>query len=95
MDIKYSRKFIRQLKQYKEDEELLQYLAKKIKHIRTASAVSEIYELVPIRKTTSHYRIKVKISERIVYRVGIKILRRVIWFASIESDKKRFYKQFP
>lgn len=95
MEIKYSRKFIRQLNQYRQDEKLLHTLTKKIKHIQSVSSPADIHELVQIRKTSAHYRIKVKISERIVYRIGISIFHNAIWLACIEKDKKRFYRQFP
>lgn len=95
MELKFSNKFTRQLKQYKNEKKLFQNLASKIKHIKSAVSISEITELVKIRKTSIHYRIRIKISERKVYRIGIIILHRTIWFACIENDKKRFYKQFP
>lgn len=95
MELKYSRKFIRQLTQYRQDKNLAHVLARKIKHIEKVSVAAEINELVQIRKTSTHYRIKIKISEKSVYRIGIKILNNRVWFACIEKDKKRFYKQFP
>ena len=95
MVLKYSRKFISQFKKYDDDKKLLQLIGKKINHVKTVSSASEISELVPIRKTNSHYRIKFKITEKIIYRIGISILDNTVWFACIEKDKKRFYKQFP
>ncbi len=95
MEVKYSRKFVRQLNQYKQDEKLLQAIAKKIKHFQSVTSTIGIHELVQIRKTSAHYRIKIKLSNRIVYRIGISILHNAIWFACIEKDKKRFYRQFP
>ena len=95
MELKYSKKFVRQLKEYKNDEHFFQILSKKIKHFESVSAISEIHELVQIRKTTVHYRIKIKVSDKKVYRIGISIFKHVIWLACIENDKKRFYKQFP
>ena len=72
MVLKYSRKFIRQFKKYDDDKKLSQLVGKKINHIKTVSSVSEISELVQIRKTTSHYRIKFKISDKIIYRIASK-----------------------
>jgi hypothetical protein len=95
MELKYSNRFVRQLKQYRQDEKLFLLLGKKIKHIQSVDAAADISELVRIRKTTAHYRIKIKISERVVYRVGIAIHNNAVWFACIENDKKRFYRQFP
>ena len=94
-ELKFSRKFIRQLRQYKDDEKLLHILAKKIKHIESVSSADGINELVRLRKTSAHFRIKIKLSDKLVYRIGISILHNVVWLASIENDKKRFYRQFP
>ena len=95
MELRFSKKFVRQLKKYDGDEKLMQLLAKKIKHVQSVSASSAISELVPIRKTASHYRIKFKISDLTVYRLGLQCYHNTVWFACIEKDKKRFYKQFP
>ncbi len=95
MELKFSKKFIRQLERFQYDKKLYRLLAAKIKFIESASSESEISELVQIRKTNTRFRIKIKISNRIIYRVGINILHNKIWFACIENDKKRFYKQFP
>jgi len=95
MELKYSKKFVRQLKEFKHDVKLFQSLSKKIKYFQSVSTLSEIQELVQIRKTTVHYRIKIKVSDKKVYRIGVSILKNTVWLASIENDKKRFYKQFP
>lgn len=95
MELKFSKKFVRQLEEYKNDEKLFQILSKKIKYFESVSEPAAIHELVQIRKTTAHFRIKIKISDKKVYRIGISILKRVIWLACIENDKRRFYKQFP
>ncbi|HLG36397.1 MAG TPA: hypothetical protein VI757_16080 [Bacteroidia bacterium] len=95
MELKYSKKFVRQLRQYRNDEKFFQILSRKIRHIESVNSPAEISELVRIRKTSAHYRIKIKLSDRIVYRIGISVFRNTVWFASIENDKKRFYRQFP
>ena len=95
MELKYSNKFVRQLKRYNHDKKLFQILARKINHIESVSSSSEFHELVRIRKTSAHYRIKIKITDKIVYRIGISIHRNTLWLAFIETYKKRFYKNFP
>ena len=53
MELKYSKKFVRQLKQYKHDDKLFQILGKKLRHIQSAADIDELTELVSIRKTTA------------------------------------------
>lgn len=95
MELKYTNRFLRDLKKYKDEKDLIQIIGKKANGITKASSADDIHELVRIRKTSSHYRIKIKISDKTVYRLGIIILRNTVWLASIESDKRRFYKNFP
>lgn len=95
MEYEYSNKFLKDLERYKNKRQLLNIIGRKVQHIKKAESTNEIHELVSIRKTKSHYRIKIKLSEKEVYRVGIVILKKTIWFACIDKDKRRFYKRFP
>jgi hypothetical protein len=95
MEYEYAKKYLKDLRRYKNNKALLSIVAKKIQHISKAKSLGEITELVAIRKTKSYYRIKIKLSENNVYRIGIAVLKNTIWFACIENDKKRFYKKFP
>lgn len=77
------------------NKDLISIVAKKIQHVSKAKTLEDITELVTIRKTTSHYRIKIKLPDKSVYRMGIKVLKNTVWFACLENDKKNFYKKFP
>jgi len=95
MEYEYTKKFKKDLLRYKTNEELIHILGKKIQHIAKTTSTKDIHELVTIRKTKAHYRIKIKISESEIYRIGIAVLKNKVWVACIDKDKKRFYKRFP
>jgi hypothetical protein len=95
MELKYTNKFFRDLKRLKNDKTLIYTIAKKANNIKAASSIKEIHELIRIRKTQAHYRIKIKISDKLVYRIGVVAIKNTVWFACINNDKKRFYKGFP
>ena len=74
---------------------MIRIIGEKVNHIIKVESAEEIHELVSIRKTTSRYRIKIKLSDEEVYRIGIVILKNTVWFACIDVNKRRFYKRFP
>jgi hypothetical protein len=95
MEYEYTNKFVRDLKRYQNNKDLIHIIGQKINLVIKVKSAKEIIELVPIRKTTSRYRIKIKFSKEKVYRIGIVILKNTVWFACIDDNKKRFYKRFP
>ncbi len=95
MEYEFTNQFVKDLKRFATNKVLLNIVAKKIQHVAKADSLDDITELIAIRKTTSHYRIKIKLPDKTKYRIGIKVLRKTVWFACLENDKKRFYKNFP
>ncbi|HTA26251.1 MAG TPA: hypothetical protein VK809_00570 [Bacteroidia bacterium] len=81
-------------KSFDDDSEFVHLLAVKVKHITKVASMEDIDGLVPIRKTTTNYRFKIK-TNKSTYRVGIKRIKKIIWLACIDNNKKRFYKRFP
>ena len=94
MESEFTNKYLRDLKSYKKDRELIHLLGAKINEAVKSNSIEDVNGLVLIRGTTVHYRFKIK-SGKIIYRIGIKHLKNTIWFACIDNNKKRFYKRFP
>lgn len=94
MEYEYTKKFEKDLQRYKNNPALIRIIGKKIKHIIRSASIDEIQELVPIRKKISRYRIKIRLAENRIFRIGIVVLKNTVWFACIDKDKKRFYKRF-
>ena len=94
MEYEYTNRYERDLLRYKHIEELIHSIGKKVLHVTKIDWIDEMQEAVALRKKTSRYRIKIKLSEDEVYRIGIIVLKNTVWFASIDKDKKRFYKRF-
>ena len=95
MEYEYTKKYWKDLKRYTTNKELIILVAKKTQSVIKAKALSDISELVPIRKTSAHYRIKIKLSDKNTFRIGLRVLKNTVWFSCLENNKKRFYKKFP
>lgn len=94
MDYEFTNEFLKDLKRFRSDQRLLQHLEAKINHTYNSISIEELNGFVPIRGTTTHYRFKIK-TNKSIYRIGVRRIKKVIWFACIDNDKKRFYKRFP
>ncbi|MBI3501105.1 MAG: hypothetical protein HY063_04860 [Bacteroidetes bacterium] len=94
MEYEYTNRYERDLLRYTDNEELIHIIAKKVLHITRIDSIDEMHETVVLRKKTSRYRIKIKLSQDEVYRIGIIVLKNTVWFTCIDKDKKRFYKRF-
>ncbi len=94
MEYNYTNRYERDLLRYKNNDELIHSIGKKVFHVTKIDSIEEMHEAIPLRKKTSRYRIKIKISPDEVYRIGIIVLKNTVWFTCIDKDKKRFYKRF-
>ena len=94
MEYEFTKQFAGDLRRYKTDQQFIHSIGKRINETIVALSIVDIHGLSQIRGITVHYRFKIKTKEA-VYRIGIKRLKKVIWFACIDNDKKRFYKRFP
>jgi hypothetical protein len=94
MDYEFTNEFLKDLKHFGPDSKFLQQLEAKINHTFNVTSIGRIDGFVPIRGTTTHYRFKIK-TDKTIYRIGVKRIKKVIWFACIDNNKKRFYKRFP
>lgn len=94
MEYEYTNRYERDLLRYNDNEELILAIAKKVIHVTKIDSIDELHEAVLLRKKTSRYRIKIKLSPDEVYRIGIIVLKNTVWFTCIDKDKKRFYKRF-
>lgn len=94
MEYEFTNQFLKDLKRFRKDARFLQHLGAKINHTFKTESIDKIDGLEPIRGTTIHYRFKIK-TDTFIYRIGIKRLKKIIWFACIDNNKKRFYKRFP
>ncbi len=94
MEYEYTKRYERDSLRYKDIEELIHAIARQILHVTKIESIDEMLEAVVLRKKTSRYRIKIKLSPDEVYRIGIIVLKNKVWFTCIDKDKKRFYKRF-
>jgi len=94
MEYEFTKQFLRDVKRFHRDDKFVHHLGAKINHTFNAVSIDKIDGLVSIRGTAVHYRFKIK-TDKCVYRIGIKRLKKIIWFACIDNNKKRFYKRFP
>jgi hypothetical protein len=94
MEYKLTNQFLKDVKSFGGDNNFVHLLAAKIKETVTATSFDQLDGLVSIRGTSAHYRFKIK-TDKTIYRIGIKRFKKVVWFACIDNNKKRFYKRFP
>ncbi len=94
MVYEFTNQFLKDAKRFHKDSKFVHLLGAKINETLNANSIEGIAGLQLIRGTFVHYRFKIK-TDSSVYRVGIKSLKKVIWFACVDSNKKRFYKRFP
>ena len=94
MEYEYTNQYERDFLRYKNNEELIHSIGKKVLHVTKINSIDELSEAIALRKKTSRFRIKIKLSPDEVYRIGIIVLKNTVWFTCIDKDKKRFYKRF-
>jgi|HubBroStandDraft_5_1064220.scaffolds.fasta_scaffold1565908_2 hypothetical protein len=94
MTYEFTNQFLKDIKRFGKNKKLIHLLGAKIKETNLADSIDGISGLQIIRGTAIHFRFKIR-TETTIYRIGIKKLKKVIWFACIDSNKKRFYKRFP
>ena len=94
MDYEFTNEFLKDLKRFRPDRKLLQNLEAKINHTYNSASIEQLDGFIRIRGTTTHYLFKIK-TNKTIYRIGVKRIKKVIWFACIDNNKKRFYKRFP
>ena len=67
MEYKLTNQFLKDTKFFADDTEFVHLLAVKVKHITKVASIEDVDGLVPIRKTSTNYRFKLK-TNRTIYR---------------------------
>ena len=88
MELKYNGQFNRDIAH--RNRELSVAIKHAILNVKKASTISQIQNLVKLKKYKVHYRIKVADD----YRIGIIIRGNKVWFARF-GHRSNFYKTFP
>lgn len=89
MELRYEGQFKRDVSHC--NSELADEIRKAIFNVKSAHKVSQIQNLVKLKKYKTHYRIKVAKH----YRIGIIIRGNIVWFARF-GHRNNFYKKlFP
>lgn len=88
MELKYSGQFNRDVAH--RNRELSDEIHHAILNVKKAINISEIQNLVKLKKYKVHYRIKIAND----YRIGIIIRGNKVWFTCF-GHRNTFYKYFP
>ena len=92
MELIFRPAFNRDLKKVKNKKVLLE-LAASLRQIEKAGSKEKIGGLKKLRDYSHYYRIKIKISDKLDYRLVVMIRNNKVWAENFALAKRIFYKQ--
>lgn len=75
------------------NKDILKELQNIFHKIEKADSINEIGNLKKLRNYSHYYRIKIKISDKIDYRLVLMIRNKKVWAESVALSSKVFYKK--
>jgi hypothetical protein len=92
MELIFRSSFYREFDRLK-NKDVLNSLKNIFNQIGKAESIDEIGNLKKLRNYTYYYRIKIKVSDKIDYRLVLMIRNNKVWAESIALASKIFYKK--
>jgi hypothetical protein len=92
MELNFRPAFLREFDRVK-NKDVLNVLRNVFSQIENAESTAEIGNLKKLRNYTHYYRIKIKISDKLDYRLVLMIRKNRVWAESIALASKIFYKK--